>query len=242
MKKYFVYVILSLILFGGIYAKAEAEVKNSGYISLNASKTKEVEPNFARVSFAVENTADTAQKAAEKNNQVSSVIINALKSVSDSSTDVIKTNNFSVNPVYSTSAGKRVIKNYMAVNSVTIETKDTSKVAVFIDTAIKNGANRTNGLYYSYENDNGVCQDIYPSLLKDLRAQADSIAKAAGTVVTGVKQIGASCSTNMAVSNGRFYSAKMMMDSANAESAISTPVEAGKVKINVYVNADFYVR
>lgn len=246
MKKYisilFLFSILTLSILP-VQAVTAENKKEAGYISLNSTKTKDVEPNFAKITFAVENTSSTAQNATIENNKVSSVIINALKTISSES-DVIKTNNFSVRPVYSTTAsGKRVIKNYTAVNSVTVETKDTSKVAKFIDIAIENGANRTDGLQYSYIGDKSVCNELYPLLVQELKSQADILAKAAGTQIDGLKHLNASCNTDSVVSNGRFYAKAAMgsMDSI-AEESISTPVEAGKVKIRVYVNADFYVK
>ncbi len=244
-KKLISAVLFGILILTGVCVNASDTgiKKEAGFISLNASKTKEIEPNIARVTFAVENTAETAQKAASANNEISSKIINALKELTTEQTDVIKTNNFSVRPVYTTtSSGKRTIKNYSAVNSVVVETKDTTKIAKLIDTAIANGANRTEGLYYSYENDESLCNAMYPELLKELKAQADSIAKAAGSSVEGIKHINASCSTDMAVSNGRFYAKAMLADGAVETAEVSTPVEAGKVKIRVYVNADFYLK
>lgn len=226
-------------------AAAGDAVKERGYISLNASKSVEVDPNIARVSFAVENTAETVQKASTDNNEISNSIIKALKNITNTQSDVIKTNNFSVSPIYSTTKdGKRVIKNYMAVNSITVETKDINKVAGLIDAAIAGGANRTDGLYYSYENDKKLCSDIYPQLLKDLKNQASLIVQSVGSSLDGIKHINASCSSaNSAISNGRFFAAKTMMAADGAaEEAMSTPIESGKVKINVYLNADFYVK
>lgn len=246
MKKQILILMLCAGILGfslSVQAAPECQKRDAGYISLNGSTTKEVEPNLARITFAVENTASDAQKAAAENNETSAVIINALKQLTSSETDVIKTNNFSVRPIYSTtSSGKRVIKNYMAVNSVTVETKDISKVAKFIDTAIANGANRTDGLSYSFENDKGICNELYPLLLKELKVQASTLAQAAGAVLDGVKHINASCNTDISVSNGRFYAKAMDSAGSMVEEAASAPVEPGKVKIRVYVNADFYVK
>ena len=247
MKKLlFCLAIVFCILFVNQYSFAATMSgikKDAGYISLNASKAVEIEPNLAKVTFAIENTAPDAQKATSENNEISTKIITALKSVTSPDTDVIKTNNFSVVPVYSsTKDGKRVIKNYTAVNSITVETKNVKKIASFIDIAIANGANRTQGLYYSYESDKSVCNEIYPKLLSDLKVQADNIAKSIGTSVDGIKYINASCSTESQVSNGRFYSSKALNSDAASEEALSTPVEPGKVKVRVYVNADFYVK
>ncbi len=225
---------------------AAADVKkDAGYISLNASKSVEVEPNIARVTFAVENTAETAQKASSANNEASVKIIDALKLITNVKTDVIRTTNFSVRPVYATNKdGKRIIKNYTAVNSITVQTSNISNVSNLIDAAIANGANRTDGLYYSYENENHACNEMYPQLMNSLKAQASSIAQAAGTSLDGIKSISASCSSESMVSNGRFLLAKSAVsdEAGAAPEALSTPVEAGKVKVRVYVNVDFYVK
>ena len=215
--------------------------KETGYISLNASEVKELEPTIANITFAVENTANDAQKAALENNLISNKIIDALKSITTEKTDTIQTTNFSVRPVYYTSSGKRVIKNYTAVNSVTVETKDITKVAKLIDIAIQNGANRVNGLYYFIENEKQICNSFYPEIIKNLKLQATTLAHAAGTSLDGLKHMNVSCGSDTMVSNGRFYAKGVAMDSTAAES-YGTPVEAGKIKIRVHVNADFYVK
>ena len=68
--------ILSLVLFTFILsasqfvsaAQTQEIKKEAGYISLNGSKEIEVEPNIAKITFAVENTANDAQKATADNN------------------------------------------------------------------------------------------------------------------------------------------------------------------------------
>ena len=236
--------LCAFVLFASQVANAaqNQEIKKeAGYISLNGSKEIEVEPNIAKITFAVENTGNDAQKATTENNTISNNIITALKLITNSKDDVIKTTNFSVRPVYSTQGGKRTIKNYTAVNSVTVETKDISKVSKLIDTAIASGSNRVNGLTYGFDGEKKICTDLYPELIKDLKSHANVLAIAAGTSLDGLKHMNASCNMDSYVSNGRFYAKNASFDSAVGE-ATSTPVEAGKVKIRVYVNADFYVK
>ena len=219
--------------------------KDIGYISLNESKSIEVEPNIARVSFAVENNADSAQKASVANNEVSNKIINALKRLTDDKADVIKTTNFSVRPVYTYSKdGKKNLKYYTAVNSVTVQTKNIKNISSLIDAAISAGATRTDGLSYTYENENAACNELYPQVMSSLKKQANSIAQAAGATVDGIKYINASCSTNATFSNRRIYLAKAAVSDGMSESedSSSTPVEAGKVKVTVHINVDFYVK
>lgn len=214
--------------------------KDAGYISLNGSTVKEVEPNIARITFAVENTGSNAQTATEENAKISKTIVDALKLIITENTDTIKTSNFAVTPVFATQNGKRVIKNYTAVNSVTIETKEISKITNFIDTAIASGANRVNGLTYGLMSEKEVCSELYQSIIKELKAEANILAQAAGTSLDGLKHMNTNCSISSNASNTRVYSKSI--GEGSVDMAVSTPVESGKIKIRVYVNADFYVK
>lgn len=247
MKKIIFTAVLFSLLIGfssNAYANADNSNKPAGYISLNTSKTIEVEPNIATVTFSVENTANDASEASRENNLTSDKVIKALKEITDEKTDIIKTSNFSVRPVYSTGInGKRVIKNYVAVNSVKVQTKDIQKVASFINRAINAGATGTDNLIYSYDNNKKTCNETYPQLLSELKTQAEILANAGGTVIDGLKFVNASCSNDSNItSNGRFYSSLAKADSTETETATGAVVEAGKIKIRVYVNADFYVK
>ena len=241
MKKAFFALFVSFLMLGA-QAYAEAS-RDAGYISLNSSIVKEIEPDTASITFAVENTASEAQKAALENNELSNKIIKALKLTADAKTDIIKTSNFAVRPVYGTTpSGKRTIKNYTAVNSVYVETKDIKKAAKFIDAAIAAGANRTENLVYSLQNERKFCSDMYPVLVKEMTGTAASLAEAAGASLDGLKHMNVSCNTDT-VSNGRFLAKAMAVSNDAAESSqLETPVESGKIKIRVYVNAEYYVK
>ena len=73
------------------------------------------------------------------------------------------------------------------------------------------------------------------------KPSSDVPAAIAKTFACDFKHMNASCNMDSYISNGRFYAKNASFDSAVGE-ATSTPVEAGKVKIRVYVNADFYVK
>ncbi len=245
--KKLVYLLLICVVFTLINESSNAASTNetkkeAGYISLNTSIVKEVEPNYASVIFAVENISDTAQKASDENKKIANTVINAIKSIASQQTDTIKTSGFSVSPIYSsTQQGKRAIKSYKAFNSITVETKDISKIANIIDIAIASGINRTNSLVYSLQNEKSYCNEIYPEVLKDLKNQAAAIAAAAGTSLDGIKRVSASCNLNN--SNRVTLLAKASSSDVIDDSSDSvTPLEAGKVKIKVYISADFYVK
>lgn len=241
MKKFTTTLLFLSFLLISQNAYAQENVRPQGFISLGESKTQDVEPNMAKVTFAVENTAESAQKASLNNNEISNQIITELKTILKPETDVIKTVNFSIRPVYSTGKdGAKVIKNYTAVNTVIVETKDIKKITKIIDKAIASGANRTESLTYSFDDEKSICNKLYPELVKDMLEQANIIAKSAGYTVDGIKQMARACSSDKTTSNGRFYAKSNSTDSSLE--SIPTPVEAGKVKIRIYINADFYIK
>lgn len=243
-KSLFILAVLALVIINqcSIATPDIDTKKEAGYISLSTSETKEVTPNIARISFAVENVGASAQIATKENNELSNKIMTALKSATNKDKDEIKTNNFSVRPVYATTNGKRVIKNYTAVNSITVQTKDIDKIAKLIDIAIENGANRTSGLTYNFENDKTPCNEIYPKLVKDTKEQADLIAKAAGTAIDGIKRMSVSCSMDSNNYHREMYFNSMADSAVSKVAGAGATVEAGKVKVTAYVNADFYVK
>ncbi len=243
MKRLLLILIFCMVVFPFNSVNAEVK-KEAGYISLKASKTIETEPNKAHISFSVETSAGDSKKAAAANNEISNKIISALKEILTGQTDTITTDNFYIRPnyVYGKDNAKS-IKNYTAVNSVAIDTQDIKKIAQIIDTAVSNGATGTNNLSYSYENSSSVCAGVYPQLMKELKEQAADIASAAGTSLDGVKYMSTSCSSNVTLSNRKFYAAKTSTALGGAvDESAQPPVEAGKVKVRAEVNADYYVK
>ena len=83
---------------------------------------------------------------------------------------------------------------------------------------------------------------MYPVLVKEMTGTAASLAEAAGASLDGLKHMNVSCNTDT-VSNGRFLAKAMAVSNDAAESSqLETPVESGKIKIRVYVNAEYYVK
>lgn len=246
MKKILFLIITSLFIANQTtFAIVQTEKNEQGYISLNTIKEKDVDPNFAQVKLAVETTGLSAIIATEENNKITNKIISELKLITNQATDTIKTNNLNVRPVYTTKKdGTRVISNYTAQNSITITSNNIKNIPNIIDKAILNGANSVSGLNYSYKEDENVCKSMYPLVIKELKEQADLIAKSAGSELNGIKHINASCNSENSIQNGRLYAKATNADAAGAvaESYSSAPIEFGKVKVRVYLNADFYVK
>ena len=115
MKKLLMLLLLAFIATPCISTPAMTVVqKNMGYISINATESKEIAPNTANITFAIETTDIDSKRAAERNSQITSKVIAALKQelTSDKKSD-IQTRNYNLRPnyKYNKNSDDRTIKN-----------------------------------------------------------------------------------------------------------------------------------
>ena len=215
--------------------------KTPGTITVYSNKSKDVEPDVAQMIFSVRTNAKTVEAATSENKVITNKIISALKQKMDlTKGDQIKTSDFSVYPQYTyPKEGKPILVGYNVQNSVNVKTKKVSSIASLIDLAIKNGANQLNNLSFSLSDEKTSCDDLYASAIKDVQSQASIISKALNSSVSSVKTITANCNTESA---NRVYGAVMMKGVSESSDNISTPIESGKIKVNVSITAEFYVQ
>lgn len=238
MKKFFVIALaLSAVTFISLSTTAETIEKDNGYISVNASETKEISPNQAEITIGVETSDKSLQKASDDNKVIANKIYTSLKSILGPE-DYIKTNRYTARPTYYTKDNKRVFDKYIVTNTVTVRTKKLDLVSKFVDTAIGQGATNINSLNFSITDYDTSCNETLAILTKQAYAKANVIAKSINSQVTGIKYINTTCNSE---NNQRPYYA--MMDAAGAaEKTLSTPIEGGKIRIYANIDASFYVK
>lgn len=214
-------------------------VKNVGVISVSSSATKDVDPNSAEMSFAVETTAKTVADATAKNKVAVSQVVDALKAkLNLQGGDTITTSQFSVQPNYNYGKDdKRTVNSYTVMNSVKIKTKEVKKVGELIDLAVAKGANRMDSLAFRLENEQNLCNDLYPEVMKKAQEQANTVAKSMNMKITGLKS--AQTSSSVQYSSNVSFSSMLRANGAEMASVTNTPIEAGKIKVKAAVNAEF---
>lgn len=238
---------LVLCMMASLSSYAADSQQEKGYISLRGSASKEVTPNIAEISFTVENTNKDVKTAIADNNKVASQVVNAIKSKLTKDKDVIKTGRISVSPNYTYSKdGKKNLRDYTVNNTVIIRTEQVDNISSIVDAALGSGANRMNNLNFMFTEDKKVCSELYPEILKDLRKQSEMMASAFGSVPAGIKYLSANCGKQYSTMyrNAPMLSAKAYGASADAaeESLPSTPIEAGKVKVDANVEVQIFVK
>lgn len=222
-----------------------ANDSEDGYINVSSSITKDVDPDKAEVIFYVETSEKNAQDASEKNKVITNNVIEAIKpEIISNEKDSIKTSAFVVRPdYYWTKDNKKVLNSYIATNSIYVVTTNIQNAGKIIDLALQAGATKVDSFRMTLDNVNNYCTTVLQEAAKDTMFKAGSIAKVLGTSVLGVKSVNTSCSTqNVNHSPYRLMAKNAVAESSDAAGSLSTPIEAGKIKIYANVNASYKLK
>ena len=234
--------VLGAVLSANCVFSAEEE---RGYVSVTARAEQEFAPNIANFKFYIETSDKDLNIATEKNKQETQKALEAVKKELDSAKgDSIKTINFSANPEYRYKNGKREFIQYNVTNGFQVTLKNTDKLGKVISKGLQNGATRVGDLNFSLDNTQNACNELIKEAVGLSKSRANETAKAAGSYVTGIKSINASCSgDNSYYPQVRLMnSAKFASASADAEAESAIPTELGTIKMFATVNANYFVK
>lgn len=237
-------ILAALAVLCMLFTTAAFAETERGYISANATANKELAPDTVDISIAVVTYDNKSmQKATQQNKELSDKLYNAMKSmINTGNGDYVKTSDFRAQPIYTYSSNKRNFDKYEVSNRIIVHTKSIDKAGDIIDKAIFLGATNIDSLSFTLSSYEKECDALLGSATQKTRTRADILAKAAGTVVTGIKSVSGSCNTS-GVSQRIMYNMVAKSSMADAETAMgATPIETGVVKLYATVNANYFVK
>lgn len=241
MKKN-IFIILLLALFIAL----PTEAKTQGIINVSASSNLELLPDVAEFNVII-TTKDkiSLENASIANKEISTKIFNDFETILDKTQgDFIKTINYSANPKYYYSNGKRVFDKFEVTNTITIHTKNINNVGMFIDKALRLGATNIGSINFTLEDYENYCNELLLLATQKAKTKAETVANASGQKILGAKEIHTSCNVNGLSPITRYNLNAKMSAGASDEAAIesSTKVQSGTIKLYANVNAGFYTK
>lgn len=144
-------------------------------ISVEGRSKFEVKPDYATVQIEVATQSRDLSEAQRENSIKMNRVIQSLLALNIDRDD-IQTAFFNVFPGYDYVEGKQVFRGYEVTNAITVEIRDLNKVAIVIDTAIQNGANRISQLEFKLEDDAVYYQKALQFALQNAHEKANAIA------------------------------------------------------------------
>ena len=133
----------------------------------SAFAEKRVEPNMARVTFAVLTRASQAEKARNENAIKVTAIMEKLTHLKIQGDD-IQTLDYSLREVMSYDKGASKIDAYEVTNRISIKVLDVKNLGKVVDQLVPLGANRVEQIEFDIAERN----DVYKELLEEATAQA----------------------------------------------------------------------
>ena len=148
----------------------------------------------------------------------------------------IQTTSLSLQPVYDYSSNGNAprLTGYQIVNAVQATVRKLDTISDVIDGALSAGATTLDGITFRVDDPTGAEAQARDAAMKDARAKADALAKAAGVSITGVASISEQ-SGSVPVPMPYYASG------AAADKAASTPIAVGTNEVDVSVGVVYLI-
>lgn len=233
-------IILGMAAVGAVSAASDS-TDNDKVIHSTGTGNVIGTPDRAQVTFSVK-TENTDVKQAQADNAVKMTkVIDALVA-SDVPRDALKTTGYNIYPIYEDSNGilSPKIKTYQVTNTLTVTLHDVSKTGEVIDVAVANGINQASSIQFMLSDEQS--QVLRTKALQDAvsraRADADTVAGAMGTAITGVKNADISAGYSPVLYQNYQYDTV----GAAMKSAAPTPVQPGDITVSATVTITYNIR
>lgn len=195
-------------------------------------------PDVARIEFAVEQTAPSAQAASQAAAKGATQLVDALrKQLADDGK--VETAGYQLNPVYRQDNERQPpdrprrpeIVAYTATNRLAVETRRVDGVGALIDIAVTAGAARIGDVAFSLRDPGPARNRAYKTAGADAAGQANAIAEALQVRIVKVLE-----ATTESTSVPVFYKRTTM---AMAADSVQTPIEPGEVTTEVRLRVTY---
>jgi uncharacterized protein YggE len=197
-------------------------------------------PARAQVTFSVQTENTDVKRAQAENSAKMNTVIEALIA-SGIPRDALKTTGYNIYPVYEESVGIMMpkVKTYRVTNTLTVTLHDVSKTGEVIDIAVANGINQADSIRFllSDQQQKVLRTEALKKAVEQARNDADTVAQAMGTAVTGIK--------NADITGGYYpvlFENYQYAASGDMRMASTTPVQPGDITVSATVTVSYIIR
>jgi uncharacterized protein YggE len=205
-------------------------------IHANATEEVEIAPDRASISLAVETRAKTAAAAGTENARIQTAVLDTLRKLGIERRH-IRTQGVSLSPEYEypKDGGRPTVIGYQARNTIQVELQQIGMVGGVIDGSLAKGATNVGGLHFFASTTAEARRDAMKKAVARVRADAEAIATAAGGTLGPLLELVA----NADAPDFRQYNAAPMLMAKAERADVSTPVEAGQIRVTANVSVRY---
>jgi uncharacterized protein YggE len=226
----------------GFAAAAPFDTSNNKVITASGTGNVIGTPDRAQVTFAVQTENPDVKIAQQSNAAQMAKVIDALVATGIPR-DALKTTGYNIYPVYddySKSLIDQKIRTYQVTNTLTVTLHDVNKTGDVIDVAVANGINQASSIQFllSDEQSQVLRTEALKKAVTRARADADTVAGAMGTAITGVQ----SADISGGYSPVLFENYQYQAGNAMMKSASPTPIQPGDITVSAQVSIIYLIR
>jgi uncharacterized protein YggE len=228
MKRILQAVVVSAI-FSGVAAAQTTPAQPPRIVTSGEAQVR-VTPDRATILIGVQTRGTTAATAGSSNARIQKAILDTLKAMGLGS-DQLATQNYSVNPEmqYPPAGGPGRVVGYTVSNVVRVELRRIEQVGPVVDASLSKGANQINSIQFSSSNAAEARRTAMADAVREAKADADALARAAGGTLGPVVEI-----TSASPPIRPMFAEVAMRGMAKADA--TTPIEAGEQVISATVS------
>ncbi len=191
-------------------------------------------PDVADVRVGVMITREKVRDAQAAAATAMQGVIAALKKAGIADKD-IQTTSLSLQPVYdySSNGNPPRLTGYQIVNSVQATVRKLDTISDVVDGALTAGATTLDGITFRVDNPAAAEAQARDAAMKDARAKADALARAAGVSINGVSSI--------SEQSGSVPVPVPYLQAGGAKDAASTPIQVGTNEVDVSVSVVYLI-
>jgi uncharacterized protein YggE len=215
---------------------AGASSDNEHTITVSGTGTVVVNPDIADVRLGVVVTKPTVKAARETAAEAMTRVIAALKKLGIADKD-IQTTTVSLQPAYDYAAQTNPprITGYSLANGVAVTVRNLDQTGDVIDDSLAAGATSLDGVTFRVDDPAKAQQQARTDAMNQAKANADTLAKAAGVSITGVASISeASAPVPFPVYYGGAAAAP-------AADSVKTPIQPGTSDVTITVTVAYLI-
>lgn len=221
-------------------SKVYADEVQRNVINVVGTGEISITPDIAYLSIGVTSQADTAQAAQKANAAKMKKLNDLLKNTWKIADKDIKSTQFYVQPNYTyTEKEGQKVKGYNANHTIQVTYRDLAKIGELLDAASNVGANNIDNVRFSIENRDQFETQVIEKAMANANLKASAIAKAANRQLGMVLTVSQGDMSNPVV----YAQTEMLMNAkSDMDSAGSSAVEAGEVKVATQLSVQYEIK
>lgn len=186
-------------------------------------------PDVAWVTVGAESRSKSPKDAQAQNATAMSAVHQKLADARIAK-DAIRTLSVDVQQEVDWVDGRRVVRGYVARNTIEVRVDDVTRVGDILDLAVGTGATSVQGLRFDVKDRPALERDAVRRAVADARARAEAAAAGAGTALGRIVRI-----AEPGVESAPPPQPYLMARSAMADAKEATPVAAGEIEVRARV-------